>query len=214
MPRGHLLTNCVSLWACWEVPRCCFPMITLPSCTLPTIRVSGWSSDESAVIHLSARCGQPGTIKLLLYGRGGPHLLTSTWPRTQQLRPVGDQRTHTRYTTHMNTMKHKQNNRNIQSNVRWNNKQTFLRASSSVWPLRFTSLGAAAVQSTYTGLDGAHWGNCGPTARPGQGVESHPVERVQGRGGQPDLAGRTLLCYMDTEACTGRRGLPGGPHRG
>lgn len=58
------------------------------------------------------------------------------------------------------------------------------------------------------------WGPLGNVAlQPGQGVEGHPVDRVQGRGGQPDLTGRTLLCYMDTEACTGRRGPPGGPHQ-
>lgn len=36
-----------------------------------------------------------------------------------------------------------------------------------------------------------------------------PSGACAGPGGQPGLTGHTLLRYMDTEACTGRRGPPG-----
>lgn len=107
----------------------------------------------------------------------GPHPTTSTRADTV-LGPVRDQHTHTitqPIRTQWNTNR---NNRNTQCALK---QQTDILRASSVWPLLFSSLGAAAVQSTYTGLDGAPLGVV--ALWPRRGVVGRPVERVQGRGG-------------------------------
>lgn len=127
MPQGHYPTNCALLRMGREVPHRCFPT-TIPTSLAPAT-MGGLNSNASLVICLSAKCGQPKTIKVFPWPREGHTLRV---PPDQEHSNSGQSMTskHTHYTTHQNTMEHKQKTTETSNQCALKQQTDILRASS------------------------------------------------------------------------------------